>query len=971
MLRINSLQNASDYYTKSLSRGDYYSEGSEVRGEWKGLATQLLKLEGTVNEKDFGLLCNNINPHTLTQLSPRQNDNRREAYDFTFSVPKSLSIQHAISKDERILDVIKSSVFETMEYVESDIQTRVRVNGLNENRVTSNMSYAYFLHKNSRPIDGYSDPHLHIHAVVMNLTYDFEEHKWKAIEMRDKKENALYFQGIFNSKVANKLQDLGYQIQKTSNNFELVGYDPETIKQFSRRTTEIETEAIKKDLTTDKQKDSLGARTRSHKSDQLSQDDLREKYLEILRPADKQIIENTFERSKSLDNPLPFQIDQNTNLDQNQKWLDYTLEKTFERHSTISEKRLIGEVLMDGIGATDVWGIESLIENYKSEGILIPEATPRSVLESRVNTSPSITTERALSEERSIVEIINSQKLIHNPINSKYAQTILSDTFLNQNQRESVSSILLSRDGVNLLEGKAGTGKTTVLKSIESGCNQNNVDALVLAPTTKAVDVLKSEGFASAATIQKYLTDKDLQSESKNKYIIVDEASLVSTRQMNQFLNTAKENQNRVLLVGDTKQHKSVERGNNLSTIQDHSKIQTTSLSKILRQHQEDSKLAVEHLSNGKTLKGLEIFESLNYIKEIPDDPTRLTTLANTYLTYLTQRESVQIVTPIHSDGNQIHNSIRETLKQNNLIDNQDHNYQILRPLSLTTAEKSETQNFQPNHIIQITQNTEYFKKSERFTVVNSAALNSSSIQSTDQFPSPAIQMQDKQGNLYPIPTHKPNHFEVYRSEEIKLSKGDKIQVLKQSQVYDTKGREHKTSNGSYYTIKNISENGNLILNNNWIIPKDFGNLKSGYYTTSYSSQGSTVDHSIFYTSNISLPLLNQDLMYVANSRFKKTNLILTPNIEELKNNAQNQNTAPLALDLTTSPKSKQTPQISLQNPQQIQNNPQVTPNENTNQPLNKYEYAKMMVEKIKNGEVVIEKTQLKNTEYKNKKMTF
>jgi len=965
MLRINSLHNASDYYTKSLSRGDYYSEGGEVRGEWKGLACQLLKLNGTVNEKDFSLLCNNINPHNLNQLSPRQNDNRREAYDFTFSVPKSVSIQQAISKDDRILDVIKSSVFETMEYVESDIQTRVRVDGLNENRVTSNMSYAYFLHKNSRPVDGYSDPHLHIHAVVMNLTYDFEEHKWKAIEMRDKFENREYFQGIFNSKVANKLQDLGYQIQKTSNNFELVGFDTETIKQFSRRTTQINELAYSKNIKDVDTKGELGARTRSHKSDKLSQDDLREKYLEILKPEDKQLIENTFERSKSFENPLPFQIDQNTNPDQNQKWLDYTLEKTFERHSTISEKRLIGEVLIYGIGSTDVRGIESLIEDYKSEGILIPEGTPRSVLESRVNTSPSITTERALSEERSIVEIINSQKLIHNPINSRYAQTILSDTFLNQNQKDSVSSILLSRDGVNLLEGKAGTGKTTVLKSIESGCNQNNVDVLVLAPTTKAVDVLKSEGFISATTIQKYLSDKDLQTESKNKYIIVDEASLVSARQMNSFLNIAKENQNRVLLVGDTKQHKSVERGNNLKTIQDHSKIQTTSLSKILRQHQEDSKLAVELLSNGKTLKGLEIFEKLNYIKEIPDDKERLNNLASTYLTYLTQRESVQIITPIHSDGNLIHNTIRESLKQNNLIDNQDHIYQTLRPLSLTTAEKSETQNFQPNQIIQITQNTEHFKKGDRFTVVNNESINPNSMQNTIQ--SPTLLMQDKQGNIYPIPTHKPNHFEVYRSVEIKLSKGDKIQILKQSQVYDTKWKEHKTNNGSYYTIKNISENGNLILNNNWIIPKDFGNLKSGYYTTSYSSQGSTVDHSIFYTSNISLPLLNQDLMYVANSRFKKTNLILTPNIQELKKYAQNQNTAPLALDLTTSTKSKQTPQISLQNPQQIQNNPQVTPNENTNQPSNKYEYAKMMVEKIKGGEVVIEKTQVAITEKSNK----
>jgi hypothetical protein len=106
--------------------------------------------------------------------------------------------------------------------------------------------------------------------------------------------------------------------------------------------------------------------------------------------------------------------------------------------------------------------------------------------------------------------------------------------------------------------------------------------------------------------------------------------------------------------------------------------------------------------------------------------------------------------------------------------------------------------------------------------------------------------------------------------------------------VKDTEGIEHKTANGGTYQIKSISlKSGDLTLTNNWIILKAFGTIKSAYYPTSHASQGQTVNHSIFYTSNKSLPLLNQEMVYVANSRFKQSNMILTPNLEEFKQQAQ------------------------------------------------------------------------------------
>jgi conjugative relaxase-like TrwC/TraI family protein len=996
MLRINALKSAADYYTKSLTKGDYYSEQSEITGQWVGLGASRLGLFGEIQKEQFDRLCAGSHPLTGDQLTSRIVSDRREAYDFTFSVPKSVSLLSAVSSPEvaaLIQDQIKESMKFTMAEVEKNIQTRIRESGKNDNRVTGNIVYGYFLHKNSRPMDGYSDPQLHVHAVVMNLTYDGIDKKWKAIQMRDKVENREYYNSIFNSNLANRLQTIGLEIRKTPGDFDLAGVTDQTIKTFSRRTDEIEKEAKVQNIHNPDAKGKLGARTRQSKSDNHSQSELQEIYNGLLFPEQKIVLEslnqelqNKIENNeidyKLLDqniltnvqtNPNQIQGDQNQPTDHTKKWLDYTLEHHFERHSTSSEHRLIGEVLKNGIGQTSLDLVTKQIEQYKKDGVLIDEITSSKVdlesIKARNNLSPSITTQVALGEEQNIIKLINSRVNTYNPVNLQYSQTILKDTFLNTNQKKVVSNLMLSLDGVDLLEGKAGTGKTTTLKAVETGLNQAGYSVTVLAPITKAVEVLQAEGFVDSMTVQKYLNipeDGELRTKSKN-YLIVDEASLVSVRQMNKLLTIASESKFRVILIGDTKQHKSVERGNTLKTIQEHSNIETYSLNQIQRQTQNEAKLAVEDLSKGKVIEGIEKFQKLGFVKEIADDKTRLQTVANLYLSHLPQvytnkiqKQEIQVeventnkpkksfldriktndfkdlfgtqkqyetqtqitsqkieyqkltpqsptlvITPTHKDGDQIHGAIRAKLKENNLIGQDDHTIQTVRSLTWTTAQKGEISNYQEGQILQFNSNILGFKKGEKWQVVNNQNVdnqNEDNGKEVNGIQDPKQDTNDKNikknnnknivnkitGEIQSIPTDKPSYFEVFKQQELTISKNDIIQIQKQSIVQDHKGINHQLTNGATYQIKSISpKTGNLTLSNDWIIPKDFGNIKSAYYSTSQASQGQTVQHSIFYTSKASLPLLNQEMVYVANSRFKQTNMILTPNLEEFKQQAQ------------------------------------------------------------------------------------
>ena len=1351
MLRINSLLSASDYYTKSLTKGDYYSEQSEINGKWGGLLANELGLGEEVKKSEFDNLCAGRHPYTGEKLTSRLRSDRREAYDFIFSVPKSVSLLGAITRNSEIERVITESVIETMKQVEQNMQCRVRGNGKQENRVTGNMVYGYFLHRNSRPIDGYSDPQLHVHAVVLNLTLDKVENKWKAIEVRDKIENREYYNAIFNSTLALKLKDIGLPVDKRRGDFEITGITDKTIETFSRRTEAVENEAILKNIHDDKIKDNLGARTRHSKNDKHSQSQLREIYLMLLSPQQKQVITNLgnsintpspalqqtnpdlnihqiqalqnrpiivdadhfkkihsdylndnhhiygkmakevffealeirdiskvvftaggsgsgkseiilkrlaqdgfdgiivdgtlanynqavdnitrslsagkhveirgiipdleraygfvlkretdtgrgvpldtfldkqfgfldsfpkimkhFEANQSVkfgvydkrighdgnlinsrkvildifstlrydkveleiklnnyeqkyrsqnptntgelqklhltqsSNPNESKIElqptntSNLELDsraagqlhfgqdsqhsirsgertlfegqnlrsvnegstiqdsrgrgdlfdldaqeqslvrleqsrlniqqitqsntqpshQTLKHLDYTLEKAFERHSSMSEQRLIGEVLKEGVGKISLAEVNLAIEKYKEDNILVSELkNPKNTLgliQSRNNLSPAITTKVALIEEQRIITHINQEKRIWSAINSNFAKNIQNDTFLNENQKIVISKVLTSRDGVSMIEGKAGTGKTTILKEIAKGVLESKPDQqiLILAPTTKAVEVLQTEGFPNAMTVQKFLVttnnnDQNInQKTSNNKssnnqnpdntstnqkpsYIIVDEASLVSVRQMDKLLKKATEIEVRVLLVGDTKQHKSVERGNTLQTIIDHSKIEVFSLHQIQRQKESEAKQAVELLANGQTIQGINQFQKLGCVKEIENDQQRLERVAQLYIQNLpkvyvnkvqgrintedgninniptdelkgqkksqnqswlqkmsqsvgqrlfgqsnfdqhtkgeqktekneirqikvqyeklTPQQNTLVVTPTHLDGQNIHSSIRQKLKAEKLIDQQDHNIETLHSLSWTDAEKGKKSNYQLGQVLQFNCNIKKFKNGEKHEVIEPSLIespdnksNSKASQSQQNLFEPKLvikNLQTNEQNQLPISLTK--YFDVLKKEELVVSKGDLIQLLKTATVKDKKDIEHKTMNGATYQIKHISpRTGDITLSNDWILPKDFGNLKSAYYSTSHASQGQTVNHSIFYTSNHSQHLLNQDMVYVANSRFRLSNTILTPNLEQFKQYAQKPDLKSIALEVVEGKKVK------------------------------------------------------------------
>ncbi len=561
MLRITDSKNgiaAVQYFDGALARGDYYA--SEVPGIWHGLAAARLGLIGTVERAAFAALMDNRDPRTGERLTARTRADRRPGTDFTFNAPKSVSVLHALTGDARILATFREAVIATMREVERDAKTRVRKRGRDDDRVTGNIAWAEFQHGTTRPVDGTPDPHLHIHAYAINATWDAQEQTWEALQLGDIKGEAGYYEAAFLARLAHGMRDLGYSIERHGRYWDLAGMPKTTLAAFSRRTAEIEAAAVSLGITTDKGKDHLGKRTRAKKHDHLSPAQCLATWRERAGAEGRMAIETLTRLAKV----KPSRTADITPM----AAMDYALGHAFERASVIQEKSLLAAALRRGYGD------------------LLPEIVRASAERHRLVTGiiagrSVVTTRAILAEETRMIEFARSGRMTCRAL---APQTTPANARLNAGQLRAVRHLWTSPDRVMLLHGGAGTGKTTLMTAAVDGIKAAGHRVAVFAPTSAARDVLKAEGFTSAETLQRLLTDRNLQGQLHHAVLWVDEAGLISVPDMAKLFDIADQQSARIILSGDAGQHAAVIRGDALRLLADRAGIHPAEVTAIVRQ---------------------------------------------------------------------------------------------------------------------------------------------------------------------------------------------------------------------------------------------------------------------------------------------------------------------------------------------------------------------------------------------------
>lgn len=827
MLRIiqNNTPAGAKSYFSIASTADYYAEGQELAGTWRGDAAARLGLSGKVQQADWDALCDNLNPATGEALTPRRRADRRVGYDFNFHVPKSVSVLYGLTHDERILDAFRESVNATMHDMESEMQTRVRSHERNEDRTTSNMVWGEFIHFTARPVDEIPDPHLHAHCFVFNATWDSEESRWKAGQFAGLKRDAPYFEAVFHSRLARRLQELGLPTHRTRSGWEIAGIPESVIQRFSRRTAQIEDAAREAGVTDAQAKGELGAKTRERKAKNLTLDELREEWRSGLEPAEAAALalraghlgEESYPEQPAAAREAAGQA----------------IGHCFERSAVVPERRLLADAMKRAVGIASP---QTVAQAVAEQGLIIAERDGRRLA----------TTREVLAEESRMLAFARNGRGACRPLAPDH---VIHREWLNDAQQKTVRHVLESRDRVILIRGAAGTGKTSMMQEAAEGIESAGTRVFTFAPSADASrGVLRQEGFANADTVSRLLVDERLQAEIRGQVIWIDEAGLLSSRMMAEVFDLASKIDARVVLSGDRRQHGSVERGAALRLLEDEAGIRPAELRDIQRQRGE-YKAAVAALSDGRTDEGFRRLDRLGWIREV-GDTDRYQILADDYAATVQQGKTALVVSPTHLEGEWITGEIRERLRHAGRLRTGDRSYTVLKSTNLTEADKRDEISYSPGDVLFFHQNARGYRKGDRVKVGDA-----------------------------PLPLDQAARFQLFRTGELSLAAGDRIRITRNGTTMDG---QHRLNNGAIYEIRQFDAGGNIVLNNGWTVARDYGHLTHGYCTTSHASQGKTVDRVLIGQSSDSLPASSREQFYVSVSRGRERATIYTDDREAL-----------------------------------------------------------------------------------------
>ena len=845
MLRITESLSASaakDYFDHALRLADYYEGGQETAGLWHGQGAARLGLMGRVTREAFFDLIDNKHPLTGERLTPRTKANRRAGIDFTFNAPKSVSLLFAVTGDDRIMESHRRAVADTMREIEADMKTRVRVNGKNEDRITGNLVWAEFLHHTTRPVDGVPDPHMHTHAYVPNLTYDLVEARWKAAQTGDLHADRQHFEAAYLSRLARHMTDLGYGIARDGKYWDVAGLPRSLIEQFSRRTMEIEAAAKEKGITRPDEKAELGAKTRKHKSEDVSMSELRDIWLSRIGPRDRKLLDQVVHNAKHGVSPESEAITARAAV-------SYAMDHHFARSSVIAERQLRSTAL------------------YRSYGVVSPEEANAAIRDTDQLIGRAIAGRRLVStgeilrEERRMLQFARTGQMSCRALGpSDYR---IRAEFLNEQQRAAIRHILASGDRIVALRGGAGTGKTTLMHEAIAGIAEGGKHTFVFAPTSEAArDTLRKEGFIGAETVQRLLLDTKLQDKMQGAVIWIDEAGLLSVPDMARLFEIAKTQEARVVLCGDTRQHQSVSRGDAMRLLENNGAIRPAEVREIVRQRGA-YKDAVSSIAKGNVGKGFKQLEAMGSVHEIGGE-RRMQKIASDYVALAKHKKSVIVVSPTHAEKDAVTKAIRSGLVHAKLMGDEQQDVTTLRNLQWTDAEKEDPARYQSGMVIKFHKFAPSIKRGARF-IVDEIGKDGS------------ITIVDASDRRYSLPLSLTDRFNVYEPIVKPLRVGERIRIMDSGVTYDG---AHRLHNGSFYQVGGFAPTGDIELTNGWIISRNYGHLDYGYTTTSVSSQGKTVDVVLLAMGRESRPATFHEQFYVSASRGRQAIRVYTDDIE-------------------------------------------------------------------------------------------
>lgn len=830
---IMSSGQAQTYY-----KDDYnYYANIEEESIYHGKLAQIEKLNNIeINQENFNETIKNTH------------NRGRAGIDLTFSAPKSVSILSLTTTDKELQNILikahQDATFKTMQYVENHlIYSRIQHNKSRELVKTDNINFASFNHYTTRE----NDPQLHTHNFIFNQTMCIDGKK-RSIEANAILKNVKNLGKQYRLELSNNLLKNGIEIEITDNKnffFEIKDFKQQTIDLFSKRRKQIIEKKVELEKTlTDKNTiNELSNRLTKKAKQHISLNQTKENWNNEIK--DNNIVIDKIKIDKNIINQDKIDFE---------KIINDKIEKITEFKSSFTDIEILNEVKQSVIQNTQIFNEKELL-NIVNNNINIIKKDNQNVY----------TSKEIYKSEQQILNFAKNKK-IHTEIlknelfNENLTKWELDNFRLNANQKEALKGIITQRDNVLIIQGDAGTGKTTLLKALNDINNKNNNKVIVgLSAEGKASKEIQDASGINSKTIDSFLLTKDFK-EYQNSTLIVDEAGKTGTLKLQQLTKIADDYNMKIVLMGDTKQLASIQAGGIFSDLQNEKTIKTIHLKANIRQKDEKLKDIVNNLSTGNTEKAIDSLVNLNKINISKTD-----TIYNDITDYYMQNKGYKdtvIIASTNKDINVLNNQIKQELTKNNIISDKNFTISTLNNLNLSNYDKKQIQNYKANDII--------IDNNKKLKIMGS-------------FENQIIVKNLNTGKTESLTPQK--NLQVFRETEKNFAQGEKITFLQ------NENKKLKVKNGEIGIIEKISKNKDntynltVKINENNIIffnSKDYNYMDYAYAITTTKSQGLTAEKAIILDNKYT----DFNQKYVEISRAKKDIKIFTTDINNMKKQA-------------------------------------------------------------------------------------
>jgi len=863
---------AQSYHAKEFTAKEqnYWSERGVIAGEWQGRLAGQFGVAGAVSAEDFAKLSQGQHPATGEQLVRQRASyeyqdadgkivktmEHRAGWDATFSAPKSISLTALVGGDENVRVAHRESVRTALEQLE--MYTQARIGGNHAPETTAKFIVAKFEHDTARPVDGYVAPQLHTHAVVFNVT-ERDNGQSRAIQPQSLFASQQFATAVYQSELTYRLRQLGYEIAVgRSGAPEIKGYTQEYLDASSPRSQQIR-EYLERTGRTGKEAAEIAAHSTRDRKEIHSPSEVMAAHRKLAADFGHQaeaVVLAARERLQHQEKPV-------NSIDRVRESLTFSRDKNFEREAVVDERALIRDGLRRGMGEVTFAQVRGNLDARLASGEF------QIVQRSQSQPARQFTTAKTIGAEHEIVRRVREGQNTVEPVMSRQQAISVADqnTHLNRTQKSVVEDVLSSPDRVQGIQGYAGAGKTTTLSVVRNAAEWQGYAVEGFAPTSRAARQLGEAGVESG-TLQSFLArTPNRATEQQRHFYFVDESSLASTNQMREFFVRLGPN-DRVLLIGDTRQHQGVEAGRPFEQLQD-AGMRTAKLEEIVRQKDPALKSAVEMLAKGQVSAALESLQQQGRVREIPGTEERIRAIARSYVE---SPEKTLIVSPDNASRRELNVAVRQELKANGTLASEDHSFRILvQRQDMTGAERSWASHYEINDVV-------------RYARGSKAAGIEAGTYGTVTAINPAANLLTVEKSSSEQVVYDPRRLtgvSVYREIDHEFSIGDRIQ-------FTAPDKSLGVANRDLAAIESIAPDGLISarLDSNRQIEFNahaHRHFDHGYAVTSHSSQGLTAQRVLVNAdTGVHPDLLNSRFGYVSISRASHEATIFTDDMSKL-----------------------------------------------------------------------------------------